>query len=80
MEDRKNELTVEDKVAEGVGFVVGSHNYGGLNRMSFEDLASLSLHLAELAGQVEELQRGIRYAQGLCLDRRAEEFRNKLDK
>lgn len=70
------ELSIERKVEEGVGFVVDGHNYGRLDRLSLEELATMSIGAAELAEQIREFREALRHAQHLKLEERAEMFRN----
>lgn len=49
------ELSIERKVEEGVGFVVDGHNYGRLDRLSLEELATMWQSLLSKLGSLEKL-------------------------
>jgi len=71
------ELSVEQRVEEGVGFVVGSHNYGRLDRLSLDEIGGMIVSVEELQRELAELREGLNHARCLQLEKRTNEFRDR---
>jgi hypothetical protein len=57
MEDfeRTDLSSVKGQIEEGVGFVVGGHNYGRVDRMTDEELDTVARSVARIAEQAARL-------------------------